>query len=250
MMKKKRIVVILQARMGANRLPGKPLKKVLQKPLLSYQLERLRRCKKVDEIVVATTTSTQDGAIETLCAEEKIPCFRGSEHDVLDRYYRTALKYSADTIVRITGDCPVIDPMIVDRVIGYYQNHQPQCDYVSNSLQRTFPRGLDTEVFSFELLERAAHEAKHPEEREHVTPYFYKHPELFELGSVAQEIDQSDHRWTVDTVEDLDLITKIITTLYPVNPTFNKDDIIKLLEKHPDWKLINAHIMQKKLYQT
>lgn len=240
-----RVVVILQARMGSTRLPDKPLKKVLGKPLLSYQIERLRRAKMVTEIVVATTTEPRDDTIVEFCHEAGIPVFRGSELDVLDRYYRAAIKYSADTVVRITGDCPLIDPIEVDRVVSFYLNAYPRYDYVSNSLKRTFPRGLDTEVFSFQALERAASEAKRPEEREHVTLYMYEHPNHFQLGTVEQHEDQSHHRWTVDTNEDLELITRILTALYPHNSAFTTQDVLQLLKKHPDWVAINSNIIQK-----
>lgn len=247
MIKKKNIVIILQARMGASRLPGKPLKKVLNKTLLSYQLERLGRVHFADKIVVATTINPQDNEIAALCEKEKISCYRGNEQDVLDRFYQAATLYKADIIVRVTGDCPLIDPEIVDQVIHYYTDARPKYDYVSNSLERTYPRGLDVEVFSFDLLKKAAKEATLEEEHEHVTPYFYTHPHLFSLGSVKQVENQSHHRWTVDTVEDLELIKKILTTLYPQNPLFNQEDVLRVLEKQPEWVKINAHIQQKPL---
>lgn len=244
---KKRIMIIVQARMGASRLPGKPLKEVMGRSLLSYQLERLRRTKLAEKIVIATTTDPLDDPIENLCQKEGIACFRGNALDVLDRYYQAAKFYDADIVVRITGDCPLIDPEIIDQVISYYCDHSPQYDYVSNSLERTYPRGLDTEVFSFQLLEQAAAKASSLVEREHVTPYFYQHPERFSLGSVRQEIDQSFHRWTVDTPEDLELVSRIFVALYPENPTFTTQDVLKAFETHPDWLKINAHIVQKPL---
>jgi spore coat polysaccharide biosynthesis protein SpsF len=240
---KKRVVIILQARMGAARLPGKPLKTVLGRPLLSYQLERLRQAKLIDEIVVATTTQPQDDQIAAFCADNNVPCFRGSEHDVLDRYYQAAKRFKADEVVRITGDCPLIDPVLVDQVVR--QHLKEHKDYTSNSLERTYPRGLDTEIFSFRVLEKAAKEAVLTEEREHVTLYFYTHPELFSLGSVKESTDRSNHRWTVDTIEDFTLVAKILSILYPKNPDFRMKDILELLEKHPDWMKINAHIQQK-----
>ena len=244
-MLKKRVVIILQARMGSSRLPGKPLKKVLGKVLLSYQLERLRRVEFASELIVATTSKEEDNSIEELCLVEAIPCFRGSELDVLDRYYQAAKQFQAETVIRVTGDCPLIDPLVVDQVIEFYLNSFPKYDYVSNSLERTYPRGLDVEIFSFALLEQAAKEAKLKEEREHVTLYFYTHPELFSLGNLGQSKDQSYHRWTVDTPEDLDLIAKILMELYPKIPCFTTDDILKVFDHHPDWIKINAHIQQK-----
>lgn len=242
---KKHVVIILQARMGASRLPGKPLKMVLGRPLLSYQLERLRHAKLADKIVVATTTERQDDQIAAFCADHHILCFRGEEQDVLDRYYQAAKTFEADEVVRITGDCPLIDPMLVDQVIQEHLTHMPSHDYTSNTLERTYPRGLDVEIFSFDILKQAAKEARLPEEREHVTLYFYTHPERFSLGSVKQSVDDSHHRWTVDTVEDLELISNILSALYPENRDFQTKDILELLEQHADWMKINAHIQQK-----
>lgn len=236
-----RVAVIIQARMGATRLPGKPLKKVLGRPLLSHLIERLRRSQKVDEIVVATTQNPQDLQIVSLCQEEHIPVFRGSEEDVLDRYYQTAKAFSADVVVRITADCPLMDPAIVDEVIDYYLNHQ--VDYATNTLERTFPRGMDVEVFSFSALERAAKEAVRPEEREHVTPFFYRHPEKFRLGNVAAKENNARYRLTVDTEEDFKLITLLLESL----KTWDLNEILQVLKENPEWEKINSHIQQKSL---
>jgi len=243
--RKPRVVAILQARMGSTRLPGKVLNKVLDRPLLLYEIERLRRSHLIDEIVVATTTSQLDKQIVRFCEESHFPVFCGSEEDVLDRYYRAAKAFKADVVIRVTGDCPIIDPEVVDQVIAFYLEASPPFDYVSNTLQRTYPRGLDIEVFSFKGLERAAHETKLPYEREHVTPYFYQHPELFRLGNVACETDESRHRWTVDTAEDFELISRLLGELYPNNPEFRMADVLQVLKDHPDWVKINAHIEQK-----
>lgn len=242
---KKRVVIILQARMGATRLPGKPLKNVLGRPLLSYQIERLRRVQLADEIIIATTTEPQDDQIVQFCKDENVAYFRGSPLDVLDRYYQAAKFAKADVIVRVTGDCPLIDPEVTDKVIRFYIDHQPQYDYVSNSLERTYPRGLDTEIFSMALLEQAASKAKLPSEREHVTVYFYTHPERFSLKNVGNAVDLSKYRWTVDTSEDFELVEKILGDLHPKNPDFRMHDILDLLDLHPEWNLINAHIQQK-----
>lgn len=246
---KQRVVLIMQARMGAARLPGKPLKTVMGKPLLAYQLERLQRATTIDQIVVATTTNPQDHQIVDFCRVFPVACFRGSEHDVLDRYYQAAKHFDADVVVRVTADCPLIDPVVLDQVIGLYFNHIPPYDYVSNSLERTYPRGLDAEVFSFKALEKAAKEAIDPEEREHVTPYFYRHPEKFSLGCLKNDIDESHHRWTVDTAEDLELVTRIFEALYSENTQFQMKDVLQLLKQHPEWVAINAHILQKQLRQ-
>lgn len=244
---KLRTILIVQARMGSTRLPGKILKEILEKPLLSYQLERLRKVKKADVVVIATTTNPSDHAVVDFCHLEQIPLFRGSEDDVLDRYFQAAKSFGADVVVRVTGDCPLIDPKVIDQVIDFYIKNYPNYQYVTNTLERTFPRGLDVEVISFEALEKAAKEANLPREREHVTPYIYSHPDLFSLGSVTHISNESNHRWTVDTEEDFQLITKILTALYPTKPDFTMDDVLDLLKHHPEWSKINAHIEQKPL---
>lgn len=244
---KRHVVIVVQARMGSTRLPGKVLKKILNKELLSYQLERLKRVKLADAIVVATTEAAKDEEIVKLTLKEKVSVFRGSEDDVLERTYKAAKEHQADVVVRITGDCPLIDPALVDKVIDYFLTVNPPCDYVSNTLKRTYPRGLDVEVFSFKGLEACYKNAKHPDEKEHVTPYFYRHPKEFALGNVASPLDLSKHRWTVDTLEDFELVTRMIMALYPKNREFTTEDILALLEKHPDWVEINSHVVQKSL---
>lgn len=242
-----RTVIIVQARMGSTRLPGKILKKVLEKPLLAYQIERLQHVTFAAEMIVATTTNPLDQAVIDLCRLEKIPVFRGSEEDVLDRYFQAAKQFKADIIIRVSGDCPLIDPKIIDEVLAFYLKNYPLYQYVSNTLERTFPRGMDVEAFSFSALEKAAKDATRPEEREHVTPYIYRHPELFKLANVAYSPNESNHRWTVDTQEDFELISAILKALYPENPNFTMNTILELLKKHPDWININAHIKQKTL---
>lgn len=241
-----RTVIIVQARMTSTRLPGKVLKMVLNKPLLEYQIERLRRVKLADDIIIATTTNDTDQPIVVLCSRLGIPVWRGSEHDVLARYYEGASAYGADVVVRITSDCPLIDPLVINRVIESFLINQP-VDYVSNVLVRTYPRGMDTEVFSFQVLEEAFYEAKEPADREHVTPFIYRNSDRYRLRDVCYETDQSRHRWTVDTPEDFQLIRRIIEELYPINPNFTLKDVCDLLDQHPDWTLINSHIKQKQL---
>lgn len=240
------VVAIIQARMGSTRLPGKVMREVLGKPLLAYQIERLRQCKQIDTLVVATTYNSEDWCIVKLCQNLTVNVFLGSEEDVLTRYYEAACYYQADVVVRLTADCPLIDPEIVDRVITEYLSNYPQYDYVSNTIERTYPRGLDTEVFSFQALQVAYYNARAPHLREHVTPYIYMNPQIFNLGNVLDKTDHSKHRWTVDTTEDFELIKRIIEQLYPNKPLFNRIDVLSLLNKHPEWVLINAHIEQKK----
>lgn len=238
--------IIIQARMTSTRLPGKVLAPVLGKPLLAYEIERLRRCQSVS-IMVATTTNATDDPVAALCETLEVPVFRGSESDVLGRYYGAATKLGVETIVRVTADCPLIEPGVVDRVIARFLSGQGSLDYASNTLQRSFPRGLDVEVFSFAALEQAHREATLPPHREHVTPFFYSQPERFRLASIVSEQDLSAHRWTVDTPEDFALARNILEALYPVKPDFALADVLALLDEHPEWHALNAHIEQVKV---
>lgn len=238
-------VIIVQARMTSTRLPGKVLKKVLGKPLLEYQIERLKRVNLADEIVIATTINSTDLPIVELCNRLSIPYFRGSEDDVLARYYGAAKEHHADVVVRITSDCPLIDPQVIDKVIQFYLEHRYEYDYVSNCLERTYPRGMDTEIFSFIALHQAFVEATAQPEREHVTPFIYMHPERYRLTQVIYSENQSSHRWTVDTPEDFELIKRIIEVLYPQTTKFTLEDCLYLLNLYPDWSLINAYVEQK-----
>lgn len=238
-------VIIVQARMTSTRLPGKVLKQVLGKPLLEYQIERLQRVKLANEIVIATTTNETDEPIVELCNRLAVAYFRGSEDDVLSRYYGAATAHKADLVVRVTSDCPLIDPQVIDTVIDYCLQNQSHYDYVSNSLERTYPRGMDTEVFSFSTLQQAFGEATAQPDREHVTPFIYRQPARYRLGHVIYSEDCSHHRWTVDTPEDFELIQKIIEEIYPSEPCFTLENCLRLLQQHPDWYCINSHIEQK-----
>lgn len=241
-----KVVAIIQARMGSTRLPGKVLKTVNGIPLLTYQLERLKTVKTIDELVIATTTKEADEPIVAFCLEHGIPYYRGSETDVLARFYMAAKQFQADAVVRLTSDCPIIDPNVVEEVINTYKTGM--YDYVSNTMERSYPRGMDTEMFSMTNLEKAYQASKRLFEREHVTPYFYLNPTLFKLGNVCcKHGDVSAHRWTVDTEEDFIVIKKIIEELHSLNPFFTLEDTLKLVNANPEWNKINAHIEQKKL---
>jgi spore coat polysaccharide biosynthesis protein SpsF len=240
-----KVVIINQARMTSTRLPKKVLKEVLGKPLLEYQIERLRRVKLADEIVVATTINETDQPIIDLCDRLFIPTYRGSEEDVLSRYYGVAIAYQADIIVRVTSDCPIIDPKVIDQVIQYYLDAYPKYDYVSNCLERSYPRGMDTEVFSFYTLAQAFHQATASPDREHVTPFIYRRTDVYQLGQMNYFENHSNHRWTVDTPEDFELIRKIIEALYPYKPKFSLEDCLELLSQRPEWSMINQYIGQK-----
>jgi spore coat polysaccharide biosynthesis protein SpsF len=238
-------VIIVQARMTSTRLPGKVMKPVLGKPLLQYQIERLQRVKLADETVIATTTNKTDEPIIDLCNTLSVAHFCGSEEDVLARYYDAATKHQADAVIRVTSDCPLIDPQVINQVIDYYLQNQSNYDYVSNSIKRTYPRGMDTEVFSFSVLQQAFLEATAPPDREHVTPFIHRQPERYHLGHVTYIEDCSHYRWTVDTPEDFELIQKIIQAVYPTQPSFTLEDCLRWLRKYPDWYFINSHIEQK-----
>lgn len=241
-----KIAAIVQARMNSTRLPGKVLQEVLGKPLLRYQLERVKESAFISDLIVATTVSAADDPIAALCQSLGVNFYRGSESDVLERYYEAALQSCADIVVRLTGDCPLHDPGIIDQVIQAYLDSPASCDYVSNTLQRTFPRGLDTEVFSIDALIKAHAEAFEESDREHVTPYIYRHPDSFEILQLTNRQDWSRYRLTVDTPEDFQLIRLILEALYPSNPLFGMEDILQLLDQNKDWSRLNSHIEQKK----
>jgi spore coat polysaccharide biosynthesis protein SpsF len=240
-----KIVAIIQARMGSTRLPGKVLMDLGGETVLARVLGRLRRAIMIEEIVVATTDSAADDAIIRECERLEASCFRGSEDDVLDRYYEAARMFAAEAVVRITSDCPVIDPDLVDETIRVFQL---QCgDYCSNSFPRTYPRGLDIEVFSMNALEQGWRHAYQPYEREHVTPYFYEHPELFRLVSHQGQIDYSRYRWTLDTEEDLELLREIYAR-FGNKDDFSWREVIQLMEREPELAELNSHVIQKTLH--
>jgi spore coat polysaccharide biosynthesis protein SpsF len=246
--KEQRVVIVTQARMTSTRLPGKVAIDVLGKTLLEHHLERLQRSKRKTLVVVATTTNHADDVIARICEITGTSIFRGSEHDVLERYYFAAAKFDADIVVRVTSDCPLIDPAVIDLTIEAFLSARPTKDYVSNCrLKQTYPRGLDTEVFSFAALKEAHEQATQAFEREHVTPFLWQHPERFALANVDHEVDYSAHRWTVDTPEDLRLVKMMLAALYPLDPEFHLQDCIALLQQNPEWADINKHIEQKKL---
>jgi spore coat polysaccharide biosynthesis protein SpsF len=240
-----RTVAIVQARMTSTRLPGKVLLPILGQPMLALQIERMRRAQLVDLIVVATTINAFDEPIVDFCKQHALPCFRGSEDDVLSRYAQAAIVYEADAIMRITSDCPLIEPALMNQAVSNFAQAQGQLDYISNMLKPTFPYGLAVEIFSREALRQAQACAVQPAEREHVTPYIYRHPEQFRLQNISYSADLSHHRWTVDTPEDFDLVSKIFSVLYPNNPQFNMQDVLNLLEENVAWPSINQHVKQK-----
>ena len=239
------IVAIVQARMGSTRLPGKILLDIEGKPMLWHVVNRLSYSKLINEIVIATTNDKKDDETANFCKDNRSYCYRGNQEDVLDRYYQAAKIHSADIVIRITSDCPLIDPAITDEVASYYLDNQENVDYVSNTIKRTYPRGMGTEVISFKALEKCWQEAKKKHQREHVTPYIYEHPEIFNLSNIENKRDLSDLRLTVDEEKDLELIRKIYAKLYKESDIFFMEDIIKLFENNPYLRGINREVKQK-----
>lgn len=238
------VVAIVQARTGSSRLPRKVLLDLAGEPMLARDVNRISRAGKIDRIVIATTTHPSDDAIVELCRERGWNWFRGHETDLLDRYYRAAGAFQADHVVRITSDCPLIDPGIIDRVIGEYLRHLPGIDYASNvNPVRTFPRGLDTEVMTAAALEKAWYRDRNPLHREHVTQYIVRHPEIFRLHLVRNPVDLSFHRWTVDTPEDLIFVRCIYDHFG--NDLFTWEEVLEYLDRHPGVMEMNRHIRQK-----
>jgi spore coat polysaccharide biosynthesis protein SpsF len=238
--------LIIQARMGSTRLPGKVLRPINGRPLFSYQLERMKRCRLVDLIVVATTTEPADDAIVSFCKSQSTLVTRGSEQDVLRRYAEAARAVNADTVVRVTSDCPLLDPQLVDAALESFAGPDGP-DYVSNMLKPTWPYGMAVEVMSRAALDAADNEAMDASEREHVTPFIYWRPQRFRLKSMTLPVDLSAHRWTVDTIEDFDLVSRVLDALLPVKPQFQMHDVLELLERHPDWVEINQGVSQKSI---
>ncbi len=215
--------------------------------MLFRVLNRLAHSELIDKIVVATTQSVMDEALVKACDERGVESFKGSENDVLDRYYEAARRFDADVVVRITSDCPLIDPSIVDHVINKYMQNRETVDYVSNVIEpRTFPRGLDVEVFSYLALARAWEEDKNPRLREHVTQYFLRNPDKFRLMGLFNDIDLSYMRWTVDTSEDLDFV-KAVYDQFP-DDRFTWVELISLFNAKPELLTINQHVKQKCIY--
>jgi spore coat polysaccharide biosynthesis protein SpsF len=240
------VLGILQARVSSSRLPGKVLKPILGAPMLQRQIERLKSVRRMDRLVVATSDQENDTPLAALCESIGVECFRGNLDDVLDRFYKCAISYAPETVVRITGDCPLIDPQVVDTAIEYFQSHE--YDYVSNSLTRTFPDGLDVEVFTLQSIKTAWREAALPSEREHVTPFIYKNPDKFSIGQFTNPIDLSEHRWTVDEQADYELVNIVYETLYPKKRNFSMQDVLELLKARPKLRELNSHFTSNEGY--
>lgn len=240
------IVAIIQARMASTRLPGKILADLAGQPLLCRVVSRAQQAVTLHRVMVATTDQAADAAVTQLCQARGFACFRGSEQDVLDRYYQAARQYNADVVVRLTADCPLLDPAVIDRTVNTFLDGP--YDYVSNTQPPTFPDGLDTEVFSRTALEKAWREAQLASEREHVTPYIWKHPGLFRLGSVKHTPDLSSLRWTVDEPADLEFVRRVYASL-GAKTAFSMPDVLALLQAQPALGHLNARFQRNEGYQ-
>ena len=239
-----KIITLLQARMSSTRLPGKILKPLLGEPMLIRQIERIRRSRLIEKLVVATTVDLSDNALGDVLSSVGVAHYRGSLEDVLERFYHAAKPYEPEHVVRLTGDCPLADPDLIDEAI--HAHLDSGADYTSTALNPAYPDGLD--VMRFAALERAWREARLPSEREHVTPYIYHHPELFRLKSVEQAEDMSSLRWTVDEPADFVFVERVYGELYPSNPAFTTHDVLALIRKRPELLDINARFGRNEGY--
>lgn len=237
-------LAIVQARMNSTRFPGKVMMDIGGAPMLKRVVERTLLAERLDGVLVATTTQSADYPIVQFCKRHELACFRGSEADVLDRYYQSSKEHRADVVVRITADCPLIDPEIIDWVVGDFFT-TGDLDFAGNTRfqPRSFPIGEDVEVIAFDALERAWREDKNPAWREHVTPYIYRNPDKFKLHSVVNSVDYSSMKWAVDSQEDLTLVRLIYN--YFGERRFSWRQVTDLLAEHPDWLEINRNVTQK-----
>ncbi len=236
------ILALLQARTTSKRLPGKVLLDVCGKPMLLQQVDRARRAKAIDKLVVVTSTDASDDELAALCGRYGVECFRGSLDDVLDRFYQAAKPHGPEHVVRLTGDCPLTDPAVLDLVIA--RHLESGADFTSNALEPTFPDGLDVEVCRFAVLERAWREASLKSDREHVMPFVYREPGRFKLCKVRSDVNLSHLRWTVDEPQDLEVVRAIYAGLYEKNPAFGMNDVLAFLEQRPDLHGLNARFIR------
>jgi len=238
-----RIGAVIQARIGSTRLPGKVLLKIVGRPILWHMVERLKHTKLIDEIIVAMPDTKENDILEDFCKSNNIKYFRGPEEDVLSRYYLAAKKYKYDIVLRLTADCPLIDPEIVDLIVKKHLSSG--ADYASNIQIRTYPKGMDVEVLNFQALEKAYNEAEDSADREHVTLYIRKHPSIFKQAKTVNNKNLSSMRWTVDEEKDLDFVRKIYDKLYQEGKIFSMQKVLKLLKEKPQLSEINRKIKRK-----
>lgn len=249
-----RTTAIVQARMGSSRLPGKVLRPLAGRPMLGRIVDRVRACPAVATVVVATSDREGDEPIRQLCAAERIDCFAGSELDVLDRFYRAAVMYRGDPLIRITADCPLVDPELLGKLVALFG--EGGYDHVGVATgagalflgQGRYPDGLDAECFSFAAIERAAREATSPPDREHVTPYIWRHKDRFRCGQLTSPVDYSQMRWTVDTEADFELMARIYEALQLDSRPFGMKDVLRYLAAHPKLAATNEAFVGKEGY--
>lgn len=238
----KKVNAIVEARMGSTRLPGKTLMPIVGQPAIKLLIDRLRLSKSIDDIILATTANPEDDAIEKLCRENHITCFRGSSEDVLGRVYNAATKYGTDVVVEVTGDCPLLDPWLIDECIEMFL--KSDFDYLSNFLLQSYPPGIDVQIFTYDALEKMHLAARDPKSREHVTLYIVKHPEEFKMHNISAppELHYPDWHLELDEPKDYELIRKIYESLYFKKPAFTTADVIELLKANPEWLEINRNV--------
>ena len=246
MSKHEKVTCIIQARTRSERLPNKVLKEIENLPMICHIINRVKKAKNIDQIILATSNTDTDKILLDIAKKFKIIGFAGDEKDVLDRFYNAAITYAANPIVRITGDCPLVDPILLDKMVEFYQAND--YDYMSNTIERTFPDGLDIEIFSSEVLKISNKEAKWLSEREHVTPYILKNQNDFRIYNYKNKQNLSNLRWCVDEEDDLIMIRKIFQEMRP-NQFFSTDDALKIILKRPDISKINSGIMTNERYE-
>jgi spore coat polysaccharide biosynthesis protein SpsF len=231
--------------MGSTRLFGKIMKKICGKTILEHDILRISEAKNIDEIIIATTVAPADIAIKEEAKRLRIKSFCGSENNVLSRYYYAAKENNANIVVRITSDCPLYDATLLDDMLEIFSSLK--YDYLSNCIKRTYPRGLDTEIFTFAALEKSYNNATEESQKEHVTPYIYQNLDIFKLQNYISKENNSKFRWTLDTKEDFEFIEAVYNELYQEGKIFNTAEILKLLKEKPELININSHIEQKKV---
>ena len=246
MSKHEKVTCIIQARTRSERLPNKVLKEIENLPMICHIINRVKKAKNIDQIILATSNTDTDKILLDIAKKFKIIGFAGDEKDVLDRFYNAAIMYAANPIVRITGDCPLVDPILLDKMVEFYQAND--YDYMSNTIERTFPDGLDIEIFSSEVLKISNKEAKWLSEREHVTPYILKNQNDFRIYNYKNKQNLSNLRWCVDEEDDLIMIRKIFQEMRP-NQFFSTDDALKIILKRPDISKINSGIRTNEGYE-
>ena len=248
-----RIVAVIQARMGSSRLPGKILLDIAGLPMLARVVERVRQAETIYEVVVATTVGEEDDVVEQFCQNREYPYVRGDNFNVLSRYMKAAQEFEADIIVRITADCPLMDPVVIDRTVHAFLKEYPEAQFGTNrgkdQIQRTYPIGMDVEVMTFDALETAYNEATEGYQKEHVTPFLYESVGLFKKTSIDANGDYGSQRWAVDTPEDLAFVREIYTRMGD-KKNFGFEDVVSLLEREPELLEINAQVSQKDMHDV